>query len=239
MIALYPAIDLKNGQCVRLVQGRMDQATVFNPDPVAQAQAFVARGAKRLHLVDLDGAFAGESINGAVVRRIIATVDVPLQLGGGIRDMAAVESWLTAGLSRVIIGSAATQNPAFLCEAAQRYPHQISLGLDTQDQQIMINGWAEGSGLDIQTMLAQVSNLPLAAIIHTDIARDGMKAGVNYQATDALGAQTAIPVIASGGLASLADLHQLNQCHHITGVISGRALYDGSIDLVEALRITD
>lgn len=235
----YPAIDLKDGECVRLKQGRMDEATVYNRDPVAQAKAFVAEGAKRLHLVDLDGAFAGQSINGAVVRKIVQEVAVPVQLGGGVRSMAAVESWLELGLARVIIGSAAVEEPDFLREAAERFPDQVLLGLDTQNGEVMIKGWAEGSGRKLAEILALYTDLPLAGIVHTDIARDGMKTGVNHPATNALGAMTDLPVIASGGLGSMQDVAALLECSHISGVISGRALYDGSLDLAKVLEVME
>lgn len=233
----FPAIDLKQGECVRLKQGRMRDATVYNTDPLAQAQAFAKAGAKRLHIVDLDGAFAGRSMNGVVVERIVKTLDIPVQLGGGVRNIEAVDSWLALGLARVIIGSAAVENPDFLREAATKYPNQILLGLDTQDDEVMIKGWAEGSGLRLDTVLEQYNDLPLAGIVHTDIARDGMKTGVHHQASDRLGQMTAIPVIASGGLGSMQDIETLLKCQHIAGVISGRALYDGSLDLAEVMKV--
>ena len=235
----YPAIDLKGGQCVRLKQGRMADAVVYNPDPLAQAQAFVDAGAKRLHVVDLDGAFAGHSVNGAVVARMVKKLDIPIQLGGGIRTLEAIEEWMNIGLAHVIVGSAAVESSGFMKTAANRFPSKILLGLDTKDEQVMIKGWAEGSGLTIPMMLERLDNLPLAGIVHTDIARDGMKTGVNHQATEALAQRVNMPVIASGGLGSMQDVETLLSCKHIAGVISGRALYDGSLDLAQVFEVME
>ncbi len=235
----YPAIDLKGGQCVRLKQGRMADAVVYNPDPLAQAQAFVDAGAKRLHVVDLDGAFAGHSVNGTVVARMVKKLDIPIQLGGGIRTMEAIEEWMNIGLAHVIIGSAAVESPDLMKTAANRFPDRILLGLDTENDQVMIKGWAEGSGLNISMMLERLESTPLAGIIHTDIARDGMKTGVNHEATEALAKRVHLPVIASGGLGSMQDVQNLLNCQHIAGVISGRALYDGSLDLAQVLEVME
>lgn len=233
----YPAIDLKDGQCVRLKQGRMQDATVYNADPLAQAQAFVDAGARRLHIVDLDGAFAGHSVNGAVVARMVQELDIPIQLGGGIRTLQAIEQWFDIGLAHVIIGSAAVEKPDLLEQAAIRYPEKVILGLDTSQDEVMIKGWAEGSGQSLAQILEGIDELPLAGIIHTDIVRDGMKTGVNHQATEALAKRVNVPVIASGGLGSMQDVEALLQCTHIAGVISGRALYDGSLDLAQVMEI--
>ncbi|NQY82053.1 MAG: 1-(5-phosphoribosyl)-5-[(5-phosphoribosylamino)methylideneamino]imidazole-4-carboxamide isomerase [Alphaproteobacteria bacterium] len=235
----YPAIDLKAGQCVRLKQGRMDDATIYNLDPLAQAEAFARAGARRLHVVDLDGAFAGHSMNGAMIAQLVQQLDIPVQFGGGVRNIAAVEGWLGMGMAQVIIGSAAVEDPEFLRVAAQQFPDRIMLGLDTAEDEVMIKGWAEGSGLRVEDVLQHCQDLPLAGIVHTDIVRDGMKTGVNHQATEALARRTLIPVIASGGLGSMQDVSTLLACPSIAGVISGRALYDGSIDLAEVLTVME
>lgn len=235
----YPAIDIKDGQCVRLKQGRMEDATVYNPDPLAQARAFVDAGAKRLHIVDLDGAFAGYSVNSRVIGRIVKKLDIPVQLGGGIRTMQAIHEWMDIGLAHVIIGSAAVESMGFTKVAANQFPGKILLGLDTADEEVMIRGWSEGSGLNIEMLLERLKGVPLGGIIHTDIGRDGMKTGVNHQATEALAKRVDMPVIASGGLASMQDVHALMQCQHVAGVVSGRALYDGSLDLTEVMQVME
>ena len=236
---IYPAIDIKDGQCVRLKQGRMSDAVVYNPDPLAQAQAFVDAGAKRLHVVDLDGAFAGHSVNGAVVARMVKKLDIPIQLGGGIRSIKAIEQWLEIGLAHVIISSAAVESSGFMKNATKKFPGKIMLGLDTENDQVMVKGWAESSGMTTNQLLERLDKFPLGGIIHTDISRDGMKTGVNYQATEALAKRVNLPVIASGGLGSMEDVHALLSCTHIAGVISGRALYDGSLDLTEVLKVME
>jgi phosphoribosylformimino-5-aminoimidazole carboxamide ribotide isomerase len=238
-VILFPAIDLKNGQCVRLRQGDMDQATVFNDDPAAQAAAFEGRGFRWLHVVDLDGAFAGKPMNGAAVDAILKAVSFPVQLGGGIRDMAVVEGWLAKGVARVIIGTAAVRDPAFVREAARAHPGRIVVGIDARDGLVAVEGWAETSTLSAVELGRRFEDAGVAAIVYTDIARDGMLAGVNWEGTIALADALSIPVIASGGLASLADIERLMQpdAARLEGAITGRALYDGRIDPAEALAI--
>ncbi|MBF9054922.1 1-(5-phosphoribosyl)-5-[(5-phosphoribosylamino)methylideneamino]imidazole-4-carboxamide isomerase [Rhodobacterales bacterium LSUCC1028] len=232
---LYPAIDLKDGQAVRLYKGEMEQATVFNDNPAAQARAFVDAGCEYLHLVDLNGAFAGTPINGAAVEAILADVDVPTQLGGGIRDMATIEMWLTRGISRVILGTVAVENPDLVREAARRFPNQIAVGLDAREGRVATRGWAEETDVMVTDLAKSFEDAGVAAIIYTDINRDGAMAGPNIEATEALARATALPVIASGGVSSLADLIALRDTGVIAGAISGRALYDGAIDLAAAL----
>ena len=236
---LYPAIDLKDGHCVRLRQGDMAQATVFNTDPAAQAASFEADGFAWLHVVDLDGAFAGQPMNGAAVEAILARVHFPVQLGGGIRDMATVEGWLTKGIARVIIGTAAVRDPAFVRAAAKAYPGQIAVGIDARDGMVAVEGWAETSTLSALTLGQRFEDAGVAAIIYTDIARDGMLQGLDMTGTRQLAETLSIPVIASGGLASIDDvtllLHPENRC--IAGAITGRALYDGRLDAQEALAL--
>jgi phosphoribosylformimino-5-aminoimidazole carboxamide ribotide isomerase len=236
---LFPAIDLKNGQCVRLRQGDMDRATVFNDDPAAQAAAFEAQGFRWLHVVDLDGAFAGKPMNGAAVDAILKAVSFPVQLGGGIRDMAVVEGWLGKGVARVIIGTAAVRDPAFVREAARAHPGRIVVGIDARDGLVAVEGWAETSTLSAVDLGKRFEDAGVAAIVYTDIARDGMLAGVNWEGTVALADALSIPVIASGGLASLADIERLMQpdAARLEGAITGRALYDGRINPAEALAI--
>jgi phosphoribosylformimino-5-aminoimidazole carboxamide ribotide isomerase len=240
-VILFPAIDLKNGQCVRLRQGDMDQATVFNDDPAAQAAAFERQGFRWLHVVDLDGAFAGKPMNGAAVDAILKAVDFPVQLGGGIRDMAVVEGWLAKGVARVIIGTAAVRDPAFVREAARAHPGRIVVGIDARDGLVAVEGWAETSTLSAVELGRRFEDAGVAAIVYTDIARDGMLAGVNWEGTIALADALSIPVIASGGLASLADIERLMQpdAARLEGAITGRALYDGRIDSAEALAMVE
>jgi phosphoribosylformimino-5-aminoimidazole carboxamide ribotide isomerase len=236
---LYPAIDLKNGQCVRLKQGDMNQATVFNDDPGAQGAAFEAQGFEALHVVDLDGAFAGKPVNAAAVESILARVKFPVQLGGGIRAMAQVEAWVKAGISRVIIGTAALRDPAFVKEAAKAFPGQVAVGIDARDGFVAVEGWAEVSTLETVELGKRFEDAGVAAIIYTNIARDGMLSGLDFDGTIALGAALTIPVIASGGLASMADIERLTKpdCAHLAGAITGRALYDGRLDPAEALAL--
>jgi phosphoribosylformimino-5-aminoimidazole carboxamide ribotide isomerase len=232
---LYPAIDLKEGQAVRLLRGEMGSAQVFNADPAAQARAFVAAGCRWLHLVDLDGAFAGTAMNGAAVEAILAACPVPVQLGGGIRDIGAVEGWLRRGVARVILGTVAVENPALVREAARAFPGQVAVGIDAREGRVATRGWAETTAIGATDLARRFEDAGVAAIIHTDIARDGAMQGPNVAATAALARAVAVPVIASGGVASLADLIALRDTGVIAGAISGRALYDGAIDLAEAL----
>jgi phosphoribosylformimino-5-aminoimidazole carboxamide ribotide isomerase len=233
---LYPAIDLKDGQCVRLYKGAMEKATVFNDDPAAQARAFVDQGAEWIHLVDLNGAFAGKPVNAGAVEAILAAVDVPCQLGGGIRDMATIEAWLGKGLRRVILGTVAVENPTLVREAAKRHPGKVAVGIDARGGKVAVSGWAEATEMDVIDLARAFEDAGVAAIIYTDIDRDGAMQGPNVAATAALAQATAIPVIASGGVSSLADLIALRDCGaELDGAISGRALYDGKLDLTEAL----
>ena len=232
---LYPAIDLKDGQAVRLYKGEMEQATVFNDNPAAQARAFVDAGCEYLHLVDLNGAFAGRPINGAAVEAILAEVNVPTQLGGGIRDMATIEMWLTRGISRVILGTVAVENPDLVREAARQFPNQIAVGLDAREGRVATRGWAEETDIMMTDLAKSFQDAGVAAIIYTDINRDGAMAGPNIEATEALARATTLPVIASGGVSSFADLIALRDTGVIAGAISGRALYDGALDLTAAL----
>jgi phosphoribosylformimino-5-aminoimidazole carboxamide ribotide isomerase len=236
---LYPAIDLKQGQCVRLRQGDMAQATVFNNDPAAQAASFEADGFSWLHVVDLDGAFAGKPMNGAAVEGILARVTFPVQLGGGIRDMATVEGWLSKGIARVIIGTAAVRDPAFVKAAAKAHPGRVAVGIDARDGMVAVEGWAETSALSAHELGKRFEDVGVTAIVYTDIARDGMLQGLNMEGTRALANALSIPVIASGGLASMDDVKQLLQPENrrIAGAITGRALYDGRLDAKEALHM--
>jgi phosphoribosylformimino-5-aminoimidazole carboxamide ribotide isomerase len=232
---LYPAIDLKDGQAVRLVRGEMDQATVFNTDPAAQARSFQDAGCAWLHLVDLNGAFAGQPVNGAAVEAILAATDVPAQLGGGIRDLATIEMWLTRGIARVILGTVAVENPDLVRQAAAAFPGQIAVGIDARKGRVATKGWAEETDVMVTDLARQFEDAGVAAIIYTDIERDGAMGGPNVAATADLARATAIPVIASGGVSSLADLIALRDTGVIAGAISGRALYDGALDLGQAL----
>ncbi|SFT81029.1 1-(5-phosphoribosyl)-5-[(5-phosphoribosylamino)methylideneamino]imidazole-4-carboxamide isomerase [Sedimentitalea nanhaiensis] len=233
---LYPAIDLKDGQAVRLVRGEMEQATVFNDDPAAQARAFVEAGCEWLHLVDLNGAFAGTPVNAAPVEAILAACDVPAQLGGGIRDMATIESWLSKGLARVILGTVAVENPDLVREAARAFPGQVAVGIDARNGMVATKGWAEKTDVNVTDLARSFEDAGVAAIIYTDINRDGAMQGPNVAATAALARAVSIPVIASGGVSSLDDLIALRDCGvALNGAISGRALYDGALDLKQAL----
>jgi phosphoribosylformimino-5-aminoimidazole carboxamide ribotide isomerase len=232
---LYPAIDLKDGNAVRLVHGDMDQTTVFNDDPAAQAKAFVAAGCEWLHLVDLNGAFAGEPVNAAPVEAILAACPVPAQLGGGIRDMATIERWLDKGLARVILGTVAVENPELVRTAAKEFPGKVAVGLDARNGKVATRGWAEETDVMVTDLAKSFEDAGIAAIIYTDILRDGAMKGPNIEATADLARAVNIPVIASGGISSMADLTALKATGVIAGAISGRALYDGAIDLAAAL----
>lgn len=232
---LYPAIDLKDGQAVRLVHGDMDRSTVFNDDPAAQAKDFVAAGCSWLHLVDLNGAFAGAPVNAAPVEAILKSCPVPAQLGGGIRDMSTIEAWLDKGLARVILGTVAVENPALVREAARAFPDRVAVGIDARNGFVATKGWAEETDVQVTDLAKSFEDAGVAAIIYTDILRDGAMGGPNIQATADLARAVSIPVIASGGVSSLADLMALKDTGVISGAISGRALYDGAIDLQKAL----
>ena len=234
---LYPAIDLKDGACVRLKRGEMDQATIFNTDPAAQARAFADAGFEWLHCVDLNGAFEGKSANTDAIKKIRAAIDLPIQLGGGIRDRAGIDGWLEAGITRVILGTAALKNPALVKEAAKAHPGRIAVGIDAKDGKVAVEGWAKTSELTAAELAQRFGDAGVAAIIFTDIARDGMLQGVNVAATAALAASTSIPVIASGGVAGIADIEALAAEPKIAGVVIGRALYDGRIDPKAALAL--
>jgi len=236
-VILFPAIDLKGGDVVRLKLGDMAQATVFSSDPAAQAQSFEELGFEYLHVVDLDGAFAGESRNGAAVEAILKRVRMPVQLGGGIRNMAHIEAWLAKGLARVILGTVALRDPDLVKAAARRFPGQIAVGIDARGGKVAVEGWAETSELDAVDLAKRFEGAGVAAIIYTDIDRDGVLAGINWDGTLRLARATTIPVIASGGLASMDDIERLSrpECQILEGAISGRALYDGRIDPRAAL----
>ena len=233
---LYPAIDLKDGNAVRLLRGDMEQSTVFNTDPAAQAMEFVDAGCEWLHLVDLNGAFEGEPVNAAPVEAILSRTKVPAQLGGGIRDMATIERWLEKGLARVILGTVAVENPSLVREAALAFPDQVAVGIDARNGMVATKGWAEETNVQITDLARSFEDAGVAAIIYTDINRDGAMQGPNIEATAALAHAVSIPVIASGGVSSLQDLLDLRDCGaKLNGAISGRALYDGAIDLKSAL----
>lgn len=236
---LFPAIDLKDGKCVRLKQGDMAQATVFNHDPAQQAGEFQRQGFRYLHIVDLDGAFAGKPVNAHAVDRILEAVTMPVQLGGGIRDLAGVEAWLEKGITRVILGTAAVRNPAFVKEAAKRFPGRVAVGLDARDGRVAVEGWAETSELTALELALRFEDAGVAAIIYTDIARDGLLKGLNLDATIALADAISIPVVASGGLASIDDVKALLEprARKLEGAITGRALYDGRLDPRAALAL--
>lgn len=234
---LFPAIDLKDGQCVRLKLGDMAQATVFSDDPAAQARAFEQQGFEYLHIVDLNGAFAGQPVNAAAVEAILAAVRMPCQLGGGIRDMATVEAWLRKGIRRVILGTAAVRNPQFVMAACRAFPGRIAVGIDAKGGKVATAGWAETSELTAIDLARRFEHAGVAAIIYTDIDRDGILAGINWPSTAALANAVSIPVIASGGLAGMADIEAMLQPEHarLAGAITGRALYDGRLDAAAAL----
>lgn len=236
---LFPAIDLKDGQCVRLEQGDMDRATVFNADPAAQAQAFENDGFAWLHVVDLNGAFAGRAVNSVAVASILDAVDMPVQLGGGIRDLAAIDMWLDRGIARVILGTVAVSQPALVREAANKHPGRIAVGIDARGGKVAVSGWAEATEMTAIGLGKRFEDAGVAAIIYTDIDRDGLLKGLNIESTLKLAEAVSIPVIASGGLASLADVRRLLQpdCAILEGAISGRALYDGRLDGREALAL--
>lgn len=236
---LFPAIDLKDGQCVRLKLGEMDQATVFNDDPGAQAAEFERQGFSWVHVVDLNGAFAGRPVNGAAVDAILASVRVPVQLGGGIRDHQTIDFWLDRGVRRVILGTIAVRDPALVREACGRHPGRIVVGIDARDGKVAVEGWAETSEMSVIDLARRFEDAGAAAIVFTDIGRDGMLRGLNLEATAALARATSIPVIASGGLASIADVEALLRPEHVMleGAITGRALYDGRLDAHAALAL--
>jgi phosphoribosylformimino-5-aminoimidazole carboxamide ribotide isomerase len=238
-VILFPAIDLKEGLAVRLQQGDMARATVFNRDPAEQARLFAAQGFQYLHLVDLDGAFAGRPMNAAAVERILAAVKIPVQLGGGIRDRATIEAWLGGGVTRVIIGTAAVRDPALVKEAAAAFPGRIVVGLDARDGKVAVEGWAATSELSALELAQRFEDAGVAAIVYTDVARDGMLKGLNLDAAIALAEAVSIPVIASGGLASIDDVRALltPRARKLAGAIAGRALYDGRLDAAEALKL--
>ncbi len=238
-LTLYPAIDLRGGACVRLRRGELDQATIYADDPAAQAEDWARLGFAWLPVVDLDGAFAGRPVTAAAVRASLAAAAIPVQLGGGIRDLAGIEAWLAAGVARVILGSAAAKNPALVREAARKFPGRVVVGIDARAGMVATEGWAETSTLAAGDLAARLADAGIAAIIYTDIARDGMKTGLNLAETVALAAQTGVAVIASGGVAGLADILALKaaaaQTPNLTGAVIGRALYDGTLDAAEAL----
>lgn len=236
---LFPAIDLKDGRCVRLKLGDMAQATVYNEDPAAQALAFERQGFRWLHVVDLNGAFAGQSVNGAAVEAILKATRNPVQLGGGIRSLDHIEHWLSKGLARVILGTVAVRDPELVKLACRRFPGRIAVGIDAKGGKVAVEGWAEASSLEVIELAKKFEGAGVAAIIYTDIDRDGILAGINWDATIALSDAVSIPVIASGGLASLADIRRMLQpdAHRLEGAITGRALYDGRIDAAEALKL--
>jgi len=236
---LFPAIDVKGGACVRLVRGEMASATVFNTNPAAQAEAFAAAGFRWLHIVDLDGAFAGRSVNGEAVRAIRRAVDLKLQLGGGIRDRAAIDYWLDLGIERIVLGTAALRDPELVRAAAADHPGRIVVGIDARDGRVAVEGWAEASDMPAADLAKRFADAKVAAIVYTDISRDGALTGVDADATAAFAREAGLPVIASGGVASLADIAALKarEAAGIAGVICGRALYDGRVDPRAALEL--
>lgn len=236
---LFPAIDLKDGQCVRLKLGDMEQATVYNEDPAAQAKSFEDQGFEWLHVVDLNGAFAGQSVNGTAVESILKATKNPVQLGGGIRTLDHIENWLVKGLSRVILGTVAVRDPALVIEACKRFPGKVAVGIDAKGGKVAVEGWAEASTLGVVELARKFEGAGVAAIIYTDIDRDGVLAGINWESTLQLAEAVSIPVIASGGLASIADIVRMTMpdARKLEGAISGRALYDGRIDPHKALAV--
>ncbi len=237
MITIYPAIDLKDGHCVRLYKGDMNAATVFNDNPAAQAKEFVDAGCTWLHLVDLNGAFAGEPVNASAVEAILKATDVPVQLGGGIRDIATMERWLDAGISRLILGTLAVKNPELVKEACKLFPGKIAVGIDAKGGMVAVEGWAEASEVEVTELAMQFEDAGVAAIIHTDIDRDGTLTGVNAGASSLLANAVAIPVIASGGVKDIDDIHAVKSAGNLEGVVTGRAIYDGRLDLKAALEV--
>jgi len=238
-VILFPAIDLKNGQCVRLEQGDMARATVFKLDPAAQARSFAGQGFEYLHVVDLDGAFAGKPMNAHAVEAMLKAVSIPVQLGGGIRDLKTVEAWLTKGIARLIIGTAAVRDPELVKGAAKKFPDRVAVGVDARDGKVAVEGWAETSEVSALEIAQRFEDAGVAAIIFTDIARDGLLKGLNLDATIALAERISIPVIASGGLASIEDVRALlaPRAKKLAGAIAGRALYDGRLDPAVALAL--
>jgi phosphoribosylformimino-5-aminoimidazole carboxamide ribotide isomerase len=238
-VILFPAIDLKDGSCVRLVQGDMAQATIFNDNPAEQALTFEGQGFEYLHLVDLDGAFAGKPVNADAVKSILDAVSIPVQLGGGIRDLRTIERWLEKGVERVIVGTAAVRDPDLVREAARLYPGRIAVAIDARDGLVATDGWARTAQMSAIDLGRRFEDVGVAAIIYTDISRDGVMKGLNIEATLALAEATSIAIIASGGLASLADVERLLEpdCARLAGAITGRALYDGRLDAAEALAL--
>jgi len=238
-VILFPAVDLKNGQCVRLEQGDMTRATVFNLDPAAQAKSFAAQGFEYLHVVDLDGAFAGKPMNARAVEAMLKAITMPVQLGGGIRDLGTVEAWLAKGVARVIIGTAAVRDPELVKAAAKKYPGRVAVGLDARDGKVAVEGWAETSQVTALEIAQRFEDAGVAAIIFTDISRDGLLKGLNLEATIALADRISIPVIASGGLASIEDVRAMLQpkARKLAGAIAGRALYDGRLDPAATLAL--
>jgi len=238
-LTLYPAIDLKDGACVRLRRGDMDQATIYADDPGEQAKIWQRLGFSWIHVVDLNGAFSGKPVNAAAVRAILSAVSIPVQLGGGIRDMATIEAWLEAGIARIILGSAAAKNPALVREAGVKFPGRIAVGIDAHGGRVATEGWAETSTLRAADLALQLQDAGISAIIYTDIARDGMLTGLNLDETVALAARVSVPIIASGGVAGIADILALKDAAertpNLTGTIIGRALYDGRLDALAAL----
>lgn len=234
---LYPAIDLKGGACVRLLRGEMDRATVFNDNPPSQARVFEAAGCAWIHVVDLDGAVKGKSVNGAAVKGIVAAVEAKVQLGGGIRDEAGIEAWLAAGVARVVLGTAALNDPDLVRRACRKHPSRIAVGVDARRGRVAVKGWTETSETTAEELAARFADAGVAALIYTDIDRDGALEGPNIEATAALAAKAAMPVIASGGVSSMYDMVKLKQAAPmLDGIIVGRALYEGWIDLREALK---
>jgi len=238
-LILFPAIDLKDGQCVRLKLGEMEQATVFHDDPAVQAALFEAQGFKWLHIVDLNGAFAGRPVNAEAVQKILGMISMPVQLGGGIRDLATIEMWLSKGVARVILGTVAVRDPGLVREACLKFPGRVAVGIDAKGGRVAVEGWAETSELTAIDLCARFEDVGVAAIIYTDIERDGVLKGLNLPLTVALAKSTSIPVIASGGLASMDDIIALKRPENaiLEGAISGRALYDGRIDVERALKL--
>ncbi len=236
---LFPAIDLKDGDCVRLKLGDMAKATVYNESPADQAKLFEAQGFEWLHVVDLNGAFAGQSVNGAAVEAILKATRNPVQLGGGIRTLAHIEAWLSKGLARVILGTVAVRDPELVKEACRNFPGKVAVGIDAKGGKVAVEGWAEASSLGVTELAKRFEGAGVAAVIYTDIDRDGILAGINWDSTIALAEAVSIPVIASGGLASLADIERMLQpdARKLAGAITGRALYDGRLDGAQALRM--